>query len=106
MFRPVSRSGNVRSAGSNVEAGTEPRAPYLTTQAVADIIKRYIAAAGLDPSLFGAQSLRACFVTSAAERDADLARITDVSGHRDPRTVIGYIRWVSAFKDHASGGFL
>ncbi|GEL44565.1 integrase [Methylorubrum extorquens] len=105
LFRPVSRSGRVRSVGSNAEVGTE-RTPRLTTQAVADIIKRYTAAAGLDPALFGAHSLRAGFVTSAAERGADLARIMDVSGHRDPRTVVGYIRRANAFKDHAGGGFL
>lgn len=106
MFRPVSRSGNVRSVGSNAEVGSEPRAPRLTTQAVADIIKRYTEAAGLDPALFGAHSLRANFVTSAAERGADLARILDVSGPRDPRTVVGYIRRANAFKDHAGGGLL
>ena len=83
---------NVRSVGSSAEVGTEPRPPRLTPQAVADIIKRYTAAAGLDPTLFGAHSLRAGFVTSAAERCADLARIMNVSGHRDPRTVVGYIR--------------
>ena len=46
------------------------------------------------------------FITTAAERGADLARIMDVSGHRDPRTVVGYIRRANAFKDHAGGGFL
>lgn len=75
LFRPVSRSGNVRSVGSNAEVGTEPRAPRLTTQAVADIIKRYAEAAGLDPALFGAHSLRAGFVTTAAERGVDLTKI-------------------------------
>lgn len=106
LFRPVSRSGRVRSVGSNAEVGTEPRAPRLTTQAVADIIKRYAEAAGLDPALFGAHSLRAGFVTTAAERGADLAKIMEVSGHKDPRTVVGYIRRANAFKDHAGGGFL
>lgn len=100
LFRPVSRSGNVRARKS---AETSPR---LTTQAVSDIIKRHLEAAGLDPALFGAHSLRAGFITTAAERGADLARIMDVSGHRDPRTVVGYIRRANAFKDHAGGGFL
>ena len=94
VFRPVSRSGRVR--------GIE----RLTTQSVADIIKRYAAAAGLDASAFGGHSLRSGFVTSAAERGADLARIMDTSGHRDPRTVVGYIRRANAFKDHAGSGFL
>jgi site-specific recombinase XerD len=100
VFRPISRSGRVRQAG---EGSIEPR---LTTQAVADIIKRYCVAAGLDASTFGAHSLRAGYITTAAERGADLARIMDQSGHRDPRTVIGYIRRANAFKGHSGSGFL
>ena len=102
MFRPVSRSGRVRV--SKVD-GNRP-APRLTTQAVADIIKRYCTAAGLDASTFGAHSLRAGYITTAAERGADLARIMDQSGHRDPRTVVGYIRRANAFKGHSGSGFL
>ena len=100
LFRPVSRSGNVR--GANVPGGNV----RLTTQAVADIIKRYCAAAGLDASTFGAHSLRAGYITTAAERGADLARIMDQSGHRDPRTVVSYIRRANAFKGHSGSGFL
>jgi site-specific recombinase XerD len=101
VFRPVSRSGNVRSP----DPGTG-EAPRLTTQAVADIMKRYCTAAGLDASTFGAHSLRAGYITTAAERGADLARIMDQSGHRDPRTVVGYIRRANAFKGHSGSGFL
>ena len=122
VFRPVSRSGRVRGqvrkdceagegkvgdASSTLEAkGAEYSAPRLTTQAVADIMKRYVAAAGLDASTFGAHSLRSGYITTAAERGADLARIMDQSGHRDPRTVVGYIRRANAFKDHSGSGFL
>ncbi|WP_279602308.1 site-specific integrase [Methylobacterium sp. E-005] len=101
VFRPVSRSGNVRSPDPG--SGKPPR---LTTQAVADIIKGYCTAAGLDASTFGAHSLRAGYITTAAERGADLARIMDQSGHRDPRTVVGYIRRANAFKGHSGSGFL
>ncbi|MCJ2070784.1 tyrosine-type recombinase/integrase [Methylobacterium sp. J-030] len=101
VFRPVSRSGNVRAP--DPATGELPR---LTTQAVADIIKRYCTAAGLDASTFGAHSLRAGYITTAAERGADLARIMDQSGHRDPRTVVGYIRRANAFKGHSGSGFL
>lgn len=59
---------------------------------VANILKAYCTAAGLDAATFGAHSLRAGYTTTAAERGADLARIMDRSGHRDPRTVVGYIR--------------
>ena len=125
LFRPVSRSGRVRgmpksehthsvegdfpASGSaensaNVcHADTHSR---LTTQAVADIIKHYCTAAGLDASTFGAHSLRAGYITTAAERGADLARIMDQSGHRDPRTVVGYIRRANLFKGHSGSGFL
>lgn len=115
VFRPVSRSGRVRSA--QLRQIGEPNAdasgvadyaipPRLTCQAVADIIKKYAAAAGLDASTFGAHSLRAGYITTAAERGADLARIMDQSGHRDTRTVVGYIRRANAFKGHSGSGFL
>jgi site-specific recombinase XerD len=85
---------------------SDAKPPRLTTQAVADIIKRYCTAAGLDASTFGAHSLRAGYITTAAERGADLARIMDQSGHRDPRTVVAYIRRANAFKGHSGSGFL
>jgi site-specific recombinase XerD len=96
VFRPVSRSGNVRQ-GESVR---------LTDRSVANILQAYCAAAGLDASTFGAHSLRAGYITTAAERGADLARIMDQSGHRDPRTVVGYIRRANAFKGHSGSGFL
>jgi site-specific recombinase XerD len=94
VYRPVSRSGTVRGA------------ERLTTQTVAAIVKRYAAAAGLDASSFGAHSLRAGYITTAAERGADLARIMDQSGHRDTRTVVGYIRRANVFKGHLGTGIL
>ncbi|WP_348772996.1 tyrosine-type recombinase/integrase [Methylobacterium sp. 37f] len=100
VFQPVSRSGRVR------EAAKPAPPPRLTTQAVADIIKGYAKVAGFDASTFGAHSLRAGYITTAAERGADLARIMDQSGHRDPRTVVGYIRRANAFRDHSGSGFL
>ncbi|MCJ2108244.1 site-specific integrase [Methylobacterium sp. E-041] len=113
VFRPVSRSGKVRKAklnlgreGSAEDVGAELLEPRLTTQAVADIIKQYCTAAGLDASTFGAHSLRAGYITSAAERGADLARIMDQSGLRDPRTVGGYIGRANAFKGQSASGFL
>ncbi|OAS10417.1 DNA recombinase [Methylobacterium platani] len=78
----------------------------LTTQAVADIVKQYATAAGLDASTFGAHFLRAGYITTAAEREADPARIMDQSGHRDTRTEVGYVRRANAFKEHAGSGFL
>ncbi|WP_245516542.1 DNA recombinase [Methylobacterium segetis] len=73
---------------------------------MADIVKTCATAAGLDAPTFGARSLRAGYITTAAERGADLARIMDQSGHRAPRTVLGYIRRANACKDQSSSGFL
>ena len=107
VFRPVSRSGRVRGAFiAGSDHNPVKALARLTTQSVADIIKRYCTAAGLDASAFGAHSLRAGYITTAAERGADLARIMDQSGHRDPRTVVGYIRRANAFKGHSGSGFL
>ena len=54
-----------RASGSaEISAGV----PRLTTQAVADTIKRYVKAAGLDASTFGAHLLRAGYITTATER--------------------------------------
>lgn len=44
--------------------------------------------------------------TTTAERGADLARIMDQSGHRDPRTVVGYTRRPNAFQGHSGSAFL
>jgi site-specific recombinase XerD len=115
VFRPVSRSGRVRVLRKSEDRANTPqegiyekvaKPPRLTTRAVGDIIKIYAEAAGLDATTFGAHSLRAGYITTAAERGADLARIMDQSGHRDPRTVVGYIRRANAFKDHSGSGFL
>lgn len=100
VFRPISRSGRVL----HFDIRGEPT--RLTTQSVADIVKRYTAAAGYDASTFGAHSLRAGYITSAAERGADLARIMDQSGHRDAATVMTYIRRANAFRGHSGSGFL
>ncbi|MGE8128943.1 site-specific integrase [Methylobacterium sp. NPDC080182] len=96
VFRPVSRSGNVRQ-GESVR---------LTDRSVANILQSYCTAAGLDASTFGAHSLRAGYITTAAERGADLTRIMDQSRHRDPKTVVSYIRRANLFKDHSGSGFL
>jgi integrase len=94
LFRPVSRSGTVRG---------EAR---LTDRSVADLVKRYAGRIGLAVDDFGAHSLRAGFVTTAADRDVELTRIMDVTRHKDVRTVTGYVRRANLFKGHAGASFL
>ena len=102
MFRPVSRSGQVRG----ISRQAAPKPSRLTDRSAANISQGYCAAAGLDASTFGAHSLGVGYITTAAERGADLARIMDQSGHRDPRPVVGYIRRANAFKGHSGSGLL
>jgi site-specific recombinase XerD len=72
---------------------------------VADIVKRYAKAAGLDPEAISGHSLRAGFVTSALEAGADLLKVMDVTRHREV-TLKAYDRRAKAFKNHAGKGFL
>lgn len=101
VFRPVTRGQRVLGPLYPGHPG-----PRLTDRAVADIIKGYCRAAGFDAALFSGHSLRSGYITTAAERGADLSRIMDQSGHRDPKTVLGYVRRANAFKGHSGSGFL
>lgn len=93
VFRPVNRAQRVRSA-------------RLNDRSVAEIIKSYARRLGLDADNFSGHSLRAGFVTTAAERDVNESRIMDVTRHKDTRTVRRYIRRANAFKGGAGGAFL
>ena len=92
LFRGIDRHGRLAGA--------------LTAQSVALIVKRYAAAAGFEPSDFAGHSLRAGFLTSAAEAGADVLRMMEVSRHKRVETVQGYVRRANLFKGHAGTGFL
>ena len=70
------------------------------------LIKRRVRAVGLDPADYSGHSLRAGFVTSAAESGARIDKIMEVTRHRSPRMVLRYVRQADAFQDHAGRGFL
>ena len=92
VFRSVTRHGAV--GGS------------LSTLAVAQVVKAHAKRAGFDPSEFSGHSLRAGFVTSAAEKGATADRIMDHTGHRSVAMVRVYTRRADAFADHAGEGLL
>jgi len=73
---------------------------------VARIVKHYGARIGLDPRDLAGHSLRAGFVTSAAAHNARLDKIMAVTRHRQPATVLQYIRDADAFCNHAGAAFL
>jgi len=93
VFRPVLK-------GSRLQA--EP----LTPHSVARIVKHYAELVGLDPAHFAGHSLRAGFITSAAESGAAVLRIADQSRHKSLNVLRGYVRRADMFKDHAGSSFL
>ena len=92
LFRAVSRHGHVGES--------------LSPHAVGELVKQAAKRAGLDPADFAAHSLRAGFVTSAAERGASTERIMDHTGHQSAAMVRVYTRRSDAFADHAGAGLL
>jgi hypothetical protein len=69
-------------------------------------VKQYAKRAGLDPRSFAGHSLRAGFLTSAAEHGASVFKMMEVSRHRSVDTLRGYVRRVDLFKEHAGAAFL
>ena len=57
-------------------------------------------AAGFDPAEFSGHSLRAGFVTSAAEKGATAERIADHTGHESIGMVWVYTRRVDVLANH------
>jgi integrase/recombinase XerD len=66
-------------------------ATAMTTRAVLKLIKRYVAALGLDPNVV-THSMRVTALTTARERGSDIIDLQDFAGHADPRTTLTYIR--------------
>ena len=89
VFRQVDRWGRIGATA-------------ISTQAVADVVKGRAQAAGLDPTVFGAHSLRAGLITSAAKNGVSLDVIMRQSGHTEVKTVLGYIRDAERFKRNAA----
>ena len=55
---------------------------------------------------FGAHSLRAGFLTSAARRGASIFKMRDVSRHKSMDVLQAYVRDADMFRDHAGAGLL
>lgn len=72
--------------------GDHVRQQRLSAQSVSRIVKRYAKAAGLEEMGFSAHSLRAGFVTSAAQAGKTLATIQQQTGHRSVNVLMGYVR--------------
>jgi integrase len=93
LFRPVTKGGTVRPAP-------------LGADGFVRALKRRAEAAGLDPAGVAGHSLRAGFLTSAAESGADALKMAEVSRHKSLDTLRCYVRRANLFKAHAGAGFL
>ena len=93
IFRQVDRHGRLG-------------AQRLSDRSVARIVKRAIAAAGIDESVFSGHSLRAGFVTSALEAKVDHFKIMAITRHVKVDTLKEYDRRENGFDDHAGEDFL
>ncbi|HEV2545766.1 MAG TPA: site-specific integrase [Stellaceae bacterium] len=93
VFRPVTKGGRLMDFP-------------LTPHSVGMIVKTYAGRSGLDAREFGAHSLRAGFLTSAALRRASIFKMMDVSRHKSVDTLRSYVRDADAFKNHAGEGLL
>jgi integrase len=89
LFRPVDRFGRVAAF-------------RLSAAAVAEVVKRYVAAVGLKASDFAGHSLRSGLATSAAMAGASERSIMNQTGHRSVNTVRRYIRDGSLFRENAA----
>ena len=89
IFRAVDRHGHIHGR-------------RLSAYAVALVVKRYAAAAGLDPARFAGHSLRAGLATAAAIAGASERSIMAQTGHKSVGMVRRYIRDGDLFRDNAA----
>jgi integrase len=69
----------------------------LVVAVVSLVVKRCVKLLGLDPRGYGAHSLRAGFVTAAAEAGMPETLIMQRTGHKSVQTVAKYVRPATAF---------
>ena len=88
-FRSVDRHGRIGPT-------------QLSAQAVALVLKRHAARAGLDPGEMAGHSLRAGLATSAAAAGVPERVIADQTGHKGTAMLRRYIREGSLFRENAA----
>lgn len=94
LFRRISNDGRTVTA--------DP----MSDRAVARVVKARIAAAGLDPAVYGGHSLRAGFLTAAARAGASIFQMQAQSRHKSVQVLSAYVRSARLFEEHAGRDFL
>lgn len=93
IFRPINRHGQLQPE-------------RLSGDAISEMIRERIAAAGLDPEGYSGHSLRAGFATSAAQAGASPIKIRQQTGHASDAMLSRYIRDGELFVGNAAGVIL
>jgi integrase len=88
-----------------VGKGGRPLGP-MSGHAVAEIVKQRCRQADLDPALFSGHSLRAGFLTSAAEAGCTPFAMQAVSRHKSLAVLSTYVRLAGLFDNAAGASFL
>lgn len=90
IFRPINRHGQLQPE-------------RLSGDAVSEVIRERLAAAGIDPTGYSGHSLRAGFATSAAQAGASTVKIRAQTGHASDAMLSRYIRDGEIFVGNAAG---
>lgn len=93
IFRSMDKHGNVFPE-------------RISGEAVTDVVKLRVGAAGYDATAFSAHSVRSGFATSAAMAGATSYKIRQVTGHRSEAGLAPYLRTVDLFDDSATARVL
>lgn len=84
----------------SIRKGNNIQPDRLSDNAVSAMMKHYVALIGLDEKKYSGHSLRAGFVTSAAQIGIPEWRIMKQSGHKSHATMMRYVRDARLFEDH------
>jgi len=90
----------------SLDAAGAPSGLPMTRYELSRLVRDYAGRIGLDPAAVTTRSFRVGFVTVAVVNGASIFKIMEVTRHRNPSTVMEYVRQVGAFRNHAGGGFL
>ncbi len=90
IFRPINRHGQIQPE-------------RLSGDAVSEVIRERLVAAGIDPTGYSGHSLRAGFATSAAQAGASTMKIRAQTGHASDAMLSRYIRDGELFVGNAAG---
>lgn len=75
---------------------------HISGNTINEMARRRIALIGLDPTHFSARSIRADFMTQAANAGNNLRNAMALNGHRSSQIASGYYRKASILNNPAS----